>query len=263
MQNDPMIEQFIAWGQAHDSIRAVVLTSTRTRPDAQLDAFSDYDVILAVDAVAPWFEDRGWLGNFGDVLVVYRDPIRQVHGFERFAYITQYTHDHLKIDFTVMDAGLLAHLAGQSPLPPDLDVGYHVLLDKDGLTDGIQPPTYTAFIPQKPSETDYLETIEVFFHEATYVHKNIWRDELLPAKYSFDQVMKQQLLRRMLEWYVGVQTGWTVPVGALGKGLTRHIPAEWWEMLEQSYVGTGAAENLVALILLLDQIGRASCRERV
>ncbi len=65
-----MIQQLIAWVEHHESVRAVLLTSTRTMPGTTPDLFSDYDVILAVTDIHPFFEDRGWLEDFGSVLVV-------------------------------------------------------------------------------------------------------------------------------------------------------------------------------------------------
>jgi len=81
-------------------VRAMLLTSSRADPKAHLDLFSDYDVILVVTDIHPFFEDRTWLQDFGQVLVVYRDPIRLDYGLEAFAYITQY-EDGTKIDFTL------------------------------------------------------------------------------------------------------------------------------------------------------------------
>ena len=104
--HEAMLERLVRWASERDPVRAMLLTSTRSNPDAPTDLFSDYDVILAVTDVRPFFEDRSWLGDFGPVLVVYRDPIRQREGGESFAYITQYENG-LKIDFTVSSVGVL------------------------------------------------------------------------------------------------------------------------------------------------------------
>lgn len=248
--DDPVIRQFIAWGQTQEAVRALLLTSTRARPDALLDPFSDYDIIVAVSDIQPFFEDRRWLAYFGEVLALYRDPIQSILGFERFAYITQYAQDRLKIDFTILQADLLRHAADVPGLRDELDAGYRVLLDKDGLTAALPAPTYRAYLPAPPTQAEYLELVEVFLHEATYVAKNLWRDELLPAGYSFDHIMKGELLRRMLEWRVGTTCGWQVP-GVLGKGLKGRTPPDLWTVLESTYVGAGDAENWQALFELM------------
>ena len=49
----------------------MLLTSTRAVPNAPVDMLSDYDVILIVQDIRPFHEDRRWLEDFGDVLVAY------------------------------------------------------------------------------------------------------------------------------------------------------------------------------------------------
>ncbi|MGB3717316.1 MAG: aminoglycoside 6-adenylyltransferase [Candidatus Promineifilaceae bacterium] len=246
LRHDNNIQNIVNWGKQRPSVRALLLTSTRAMPDASLDRFSDYDVILAVTSVRPFYEDRNWLEDFGRVLVVYRDPIKGQHDLERFAYITQY-EDGLKIDFTLMTVGNLTRLAEESTLPDELDVGYVVLLDKDGLTSGLGPPTYRAHIPSRPAENTFLTVIEEFFHETTYVAKLLWRDELMPAKYSLDYVMKQVYLRQMLEWYLEVDNSWAIKPGALGKGMKKRLKPDIWTHLETTYVGPGLEDNWNAL----------------
>lgn len=250
-EDDKIIQRLIHWGEQRSSVRAMLLTSTRANPDAQKDIFSDYDVIVVVKNIQPYLEQDAWLEDFGRVLVVYRDPVRQEYGHDRFARITQY-EDGTKIDFTVWPVEILLAAVQDEQLVDNLDVGYAVLLDKDGLTNGLKAPTYTAHIPAPPSEEAYQTLIEVFFHEATYVAKNLWRDELLPVKYSLDQVMKQKKLRPMLEWRIEIDHDWSLKPGAYGKGLKKHLPPEIWSELEKTYVGPSTEENWQALFATID-----------
>ncbi|NDJ36560.1 MAG: aminoglycoside 6-adenylyltransferase [Chloroflexi bacterium] len=246
--SDPLVDRITAWARAHDQVHAALLTSTRARPGAVLDPLSDYDIVLGVEAVRPFFTDRGWLEHFGRVLVLYRDPLRRVCGYERFTYVNQY--EPHKIDFTVMETGLLRDLPASCALRDELDMGWRVLYDARGLT--LPDPTYSAYMLRPPTEARYHEAVETFLHEATYVAKNIWRDELLPAKYSFDHVMKQKLLRHMLEWHAGSTQGWTYTPGVVGRGLKQHIRADWWQQLESTYTGADAGASWAALFRLLD-----------
>jgi aminoglycoside 6-adenylyltransferase len=243
-----ILHRLVAWGERQPAVRAMLLTSTRAISNEPVDAFSDYDVILLVPNIHPFFEDRTWLDDFGPVLVVYRDPIQPEpgYGLERFAYVTQYANG-LKIDFILFPVELMRRIAKAERLPDVLDVGYHVLLDKDGLTTGLQPPTYRAHIPSPPGEEAYRTVVEDFFGDAPYVAKNLWRDELMPAKYSLDEVMKQHYLRQMLEWRIELDHGWSLKPGAHGKRLKQHLPPEIWSELERSYVGAGIEENWDAL----------------
>jgi aminoglycoside 6-adenylyltransferase len=246
IQEARILRQLKDWGEGQEPVRAMLLTSTRTRPGARVDLFSDYDVVLVVTDIQPFFTDRGWLEDFGRVLVVYRDPIKLEYGIERFAYITQY-EDGLKIDFTVWPVEMVPWLVAAPQLPDDLDVGYTILMDKDNLTAGLQTPTYAAHIPSPPTQAEYENRIEVFFHEATYVAKHLWRDDLMAAKYNLDYAMKMNKLRQMLEWRMEIDRGWSVKPGAYGRGLKQHLAPEIWQELERTYVGAGEQENWDAL----------------
>jgi aminoglycoside 6-adenylyltransferase len=250
---DDVIRRLVRWAEQQGLVRAMLLTSTRAIPNAPLDVFSDYDVVLVVQDIHPFFEDRTWLHDFGEVLVVYWDPIHPApdYGLEQVANVTQYA-EGLKIDFTLWPVALLRRIAQASTLPADLDAGYTILLDKDHLTDGMQPPTYTAYIPAPPADETYQKVVEDFFSDAPYVAKCLWRDELLPAKWCLDYDMKHNFLRQMLEWRMECDYDWAIPAGALGKGLKKRLPPETWSQLERTYVGAGMAENWAALFRTIE-----------
>src|SRR5574339_481793 len=103
-----VIYSLIQWAEHKASIRAMLLTSTRAVPNATVDELSDYDVVLFVEDVHPFHEDRRWLDYFGEVLVAYWDPIYPDpdFGLEKFGNVTQYA-DGLKIDFTLLSVAWL------------------------------------------------------------------------------------------------------------------------------------------------------------
>jgi aminoglycoside 6-adenylyltransferase len=257
LQEDRIIQQLMDWAETRETVRAMLLTSTRTSPNARVDVFSDYDVILVVTDIHPLFADRAWLEDFGRVLVLYRDPIKLRYGVESFAYITQY-EDGLKIDFTLWPVEMVSRIAAAQHLPDDLDIGYSILMDKDGLTTGMQAPTYRAHIPSPPSQEEYKTRIEVFFHEATYVAKHLWRGDLMAAKYNLDYAMKLVKLRQMLEWRMEIDHDWAVKPGAYGKGLERYLASETWLELESTWVGAGEQENWDALFKTIDLYRRVA-----
>jgi aminoglycoside 6-adenylyltransferase len=226
---DNVIRELVRWAEQLSSIRAMLLTSTRAIPGASVDIFSDYDVVLVVEDIHPFFEDRSWLEDFGKVLVVYWDPIHRDPDYEieKVANVTQYA-EGLKIDFTLWPVELMRKIVQAPALTAELDAGYRILMDKDGLTEGMKPPTYSAYIPVPPTDEAYQKWIEDFFSDAPYVAKCLLREELLPAKWCLDYDMKHVYLRPMLEWRVEVEHGWSIPVGSLGKGLKKRLPSEIW-----------------------------------
>src|SRR5262245_7395436 len=120
---DEVVERIVQWAEREPLVRAVLLTSSRAIPHAHTDAFSDYDVILVLRDIQPFFADRIWLETFGPVLALYRDPLISERGLQRSAYVTQYENG-LKIDFNLWPVELLQQIAGEPELPREFDAGY-------------------------------------------------------------------------------------------------------------------------------------------
>jgi aminoglycoside 6-adenylyltransferase len=213
-----------------------------------VDELSDYDIFLVVQDINPFFLERTWINDFGEVLITYWDEIYSDPGFsiEKFANVIQYSSG-LKIDFTLWPVSILQSIVSTSKLPDELDGGYKILMDKDHLTQGILPPTGKAYIPKQPTLDTYLKSINDFLSDAPYVAKCLWRNELMPAKWAMDYDMKQLDLKRMLEWRAEIEHGWSIPMGWLGKGLKRQLPPETWEDFEKTYVGRRLEDNWEAL----------------
>ena len=245
-KDEEMLECFRHWGESQPLVRAMVLTSTKAVPDSTGDLFSDYDVILALREVQPFYEDRDWLEAFGRVLVLYRDPLKAEHSYPKSGYVIQF-EDGLKIDFTLWSVEILQRVVAEPELDPEFDAGYRVLLDKDHLTEGLKPPTYKAYIPAPPTEAEYQAEVETFFLETTYVAKLLWRDDLMAVKFLLDYCMKQEHLRPMLEWRVEIDHGWSVKPGPYGRGLKKWVRPELWEELESTYIGPELEANWEAM----------------
>lgn len=256
---EQVIRDLIQWADGKPAIRAMLLTSTRAVPDAVVDAYSDYDVILVVTDIRPFHVDRTWVNHFGEVVVGYWDPIQPDpdFGMEAFGNVIQYVGG-LKIDFTLWPAEMLNHTVHTATLPAELDAGYRILLDKDGLTNELKPPTYQAYIVRPPDEIAFQKCIEDFYSNAPYVAKCLLRGELFPMKWALDDDMKRLFLRQMLEWRMAMDHGWAVTSGAIGKGLKKRFPPALWTQLEETYAGADIEENWNALfktMALYRQVG--------
>jgi aminoglycoside 6-adenylyltransferase len=257
--SDVIIRKLQQWATQRESVRAMLLTSTRANPHAAVDAYSDYDIILVVSELHPYYEDRRWLDQFGKVLVAYWDTPNPMpgYGLETFGNVVQYANG-LKIDFTLWSVDLLRRILQEETLLPELDNGYAVLMDKDSLTVGMPPPAYSAFIPKPPTDEAFHQFVEEFLSDAPYVAKCLLRDELFPAKWCLDYDMKHVYLRPMLEWRVEIDHNWSLPMDHMGKGLKKKLPARIWSRLEKTYAGAGIEENWDALMhtmALFRQVG--------
>jgi aminoglycoside 6-adenylyltransferase len=151
--------------------------------------------------------------------------------------------DGTKIDWTLWPAHA-PELVAERGLPDNLDVGYRVLLDRDGSTAHWAPPTYSAHIPSRPSEAEYLALVEEFWWSATYVAKARVRGEHFFARYILDVDMTYGVLRRMLEWLLETQRDWCWKPGAYGRGLERDLPPDLAAALEAAH---DSFESTIAL----------------
>jgi aminoglycoside 6-adenylyltransferase len=224
------LHQLVAWGQARDLVRAMVLTSTRAIPGVAVDILSDYDVIVYVREVLPFYECRDWLAVFGEVLALYHDPLETRDGFQSAGFVVQFVGG-LKIDFTILAVEALTKIVQEQTLPAEYDAGYRVLLDKDHLAQGLPTPTYQAYIPKPPSQERFNEVIDSFFLDATYVARYLWRQEVLAARAILEQYMKLENLLPILWWLVEIDQGWKVKPGLYGRGLRKWLRPDLWQKL--------------------------------
>src|SRR5579859_5396082 len=82
-QEQEVIDRLVAWGTTHPLIRAMILTSSRARPDGLVDLLSDYDLILAVSDVKPFAFDDAWLAGYDRPMVRWGDQ-SEMHGLSTY-----------------------------------------------------------------------------------------------------------------------------------------------------------------------------------
>jgi aminoglycoside 6-adenylyltransferase len=240
-----VLAPLIAWAETEPAVQAMVMTSTRARPDGPVDLLSDYDVIVLVDDVPAFVAREAWLEARPGSLARWGDES------ERFGEPTVFRgvvySDGTKIDWSIWPDTLLELVAAAPELPDQLDVGYRVLLDKDGRTSGWPPATHRAHIPHPPAADEYRAIVEEFWWSTTYVAKSLWRSEVVHAKFALDTDAKLGALRPMLEWLIELGRDWSWKPGAYGRGLEQALPSDLRAELEATYVGAGIEENWEAL----------------
>jgi aminoglycoside 6-adenylyltransferase len=232
---DAVLARIVAWGEREDAVRALVLTSGRAVEGGRADLLSDYDVVAVLSEVARFDAEAA----YGSPLARWGDE-HPVHGVRTFFRGVVY-EDGVKVDWSLWPVEA-ARLVGEHGLTDDLDVGYRVLLDKGGLTASWPPPSFRAHIPGRPTEQEYVALVEEFWWGATYVAKSLWRGELFFARFVLDADLRHAALRRMLEWLVETEHGWSLRPGAYGRGLERLLPAGLAGELEATYAAADGWE---------------------
>ena len=248
-----MVRQVLAWANETQNVRAVLLTSTRADPTSHVDVLSDYDIELIVRDLDPFLQGDGWLARFGEVLVRWpHKPARDGASVTRLVIF----ENAPRIDFQIKLPELLERDVSAPVLPASYDIGYEVILDKDGLTSDLAPPTHTAYRTQPPTEDRFDWIAHHFWWNATYVAKYLYRDELFFAKYMLDDALHHEYLHTAIAWHIGMKNNWSINPGVRGKWFKMYLEPEIWADVEQTFAGADREENWRALFRAGEVFGR-------
>lgn len=244
-----IFDMLLDWAKSNEEIRTIILTNSRAKLEASKDLFSDYNVELLVKDLQPFLSDE-WVGNFGAIISLR--PLKAVVNENWVTRLVLY-EDGVRIYFQISTNESVKQLTKASRLPPEYDNGYKVLLDKDNLTHGIKPSSYSAFVTKKPTEEDYTKLMNDFWWNAIYVAKNLWRNELYSSKFMLDNVIRFSLLfQKVTEWYIGVQHGWNVNPNKSGRWLKNYLDMQTWMDLEMIFAEANKEDNWKAMFRSAD-----------
>ena len=248
-----MLELIVNTAREDERIRAVILNGSRVNPNAPRDIFQDFDLIYFVTDVASFRADEGWIDRFGERMILQMpddmgDPPPEKNA--GFAYLMQFT-DGNRIDLNLFPVDRLSELEDDS-----LSL---LLLDKDGLFGQLPPPSESSYLPQPPTAKAFADCCNEFWWVCPYVAKGLWRGEITYARYMLDQVVRDQLMK-MLMWYIGVKTQFSVNPGKFGKYYSRHLEPKLWEQLLKTYSDAGIENTWQALFAMCDLFRTAAQR---
>ncbi|OGO30233.1 MAG: aminoglycoside adenylyltransferase [Chloroflexi bacterium RBG_16_54_18] len=228
-----------------DRIRAVILNGSRANPGSPRDIFQDFDIVYIVTDVGSFTADAHWIERFGEMMVLqmpddmHEPPPDKNAGF---AYLMQFT-DGNRIDLNLYP---LARLDEREKDSLSL-----LLLDKDGLLGTLPPASEIDYLPKPPTSKAFSDCCNEFWWVCPYVAKGLWRGEIAYARYMFDQVVRDQLMK-MLVWYIGVKTQFSVNPGKFGRYFASYLEPELWELLLQTYSDAGIENTWQALFTMCD-----------
>lgn len=250
-----MAKEVTDWAKEINNIRGVLLTSNRANPNATLDVLTDYNIEVFVEDFQPFLKGYQWLEAFGDILVCspYK-PALDEKGNILWCHVI--FKDGPEIHLAIQLVKEMENYVQDATLDPSLDIGYKILLDKDGKLEGLAPPTYTAYRTKPPTEFEYQDLINNFWWSITYVAKNLFRDQLFFAKYQLDGALHHKHLYTTLSWHIGMKNNWKSDPGRQGKWLKRYLDAETWTEIEATFAGAGLEENWKAMFKTAEMFGR-------
>jgi aminoglycoside 6-adenylyltransferase len=236
-----VLADVIAWANAEQNVRALVLTGSAARGPQDLHELSDLDVELYVKVPSVLLEHSGWYEQFGEVLVVESLDNPGWHP-TRLVYYTGG-----KIDFMIAPADALRVASYARP--------FRVLVDKDGTARDLS----TSHVPDNiPTVSAFMECVDGFYAAAIMCAKCIVRNEPWLAKLR-DWESKQSLLR-MIEWDHKARYGLVYDTWYQGKHLQRWADNDVLMALDNCWSGFGPSQTAAALLASVDLFERLRAR---
>ncbi|MCJ7934837.1 MAG: AadS family aminoglycoside 6-adenylyltransferase [Chryseobacterium sp.] len=245
------LEQIIHWAENNPDIRAVLLTSSLVNPYAPVDDFSDLDVELVFESRSAYETGNEWISLFGDPISMIEEKDSVFEGKHAMKMVLY--KDHVKVDFKLYQVSEFVEEIKQETLPGDWDVGYKVLVDKDGLTKDMKLPGYQSVMIQKPTEQQFQQLINDFWWDTTYVAKCLKRGDIFYAKFMSENILRTDYLVPLIEWNIAGNHNWdNITTNKHGRLFKKYLPEELWNRIEATFSGSHPEENWTALFKFAD-----------
>lgn len=247
---DEKLQKIIDWAKENNDIKAVLLTSSLANPFAPVDDFSDIDIELVFDDIDSYQFSNQWVSLFGCPIAMVEEDESYFEGKHAMKMVLY--DDYVKVDFKLYKKSEFLNDVQETELPEDWDIGYKVLLDKEGITALLQPPTYQSAIIKKPSEIRYHQLLNDFWWDMTYVVKCLVRDDLFYAKFMSENMMRTDYLVPLVEWYIASEHNWNITVNKHGRLFKKYLPPDLWKRIERTFSGSNMEDNWIALFAYAD-----------
>lgn len=244
---EEMFALFKRIARSDERVRAMTLEGSRANPGIAPDVWQDYDLTFLVKDVGEFTRSDEWLTGFGELLLLQKPEAMAL--FEPgipegwFSYLMLFT-DGVKIDLTLVPAADTARYFRQDPL-------IRVLLDKDGLCQGLSEPSDRPFWVQKPDAAFVRDCTNEFCMSSTYLARGILRKEWLSACWMMEQVTRVELLR-MLGYLAGARQGFPLNTGKHDKWLPRYLSEAERALLAETYRLGDIGQARRALVAAMD-----------
>lgn len=247
-----MLELILSVAKADERIRAVYMNGSRANPKVPKDKYQDFDIVYVVAETASFLADKRWIDVFGDIAVVQEPDSNDLGWGGHADHSRSYTwlmlfKDGNRIDLHIQIKGVTDEVYTTDSLTVPL-------LDKDHILPPIPPSDDRGYWTQKPSRPQYDGSCNEFWWCLNNVAKGIARDQLPYAMRMYHEVVHVQL-DKMLEWYIGIHTDFSVSTGMWGKYFKKYLPGGLYDKYSGTYSDSDY-ENLWAAVFTVCELFR-------
>lgn len=221
-----MLDLIIETATDDPRIRAAYMEGSRANPNIPRDIFQDYDIVYIVTETKSFREDKDWINHFGERLYMQypEESIYYAADVEKsYGWLIQFA-DGNRLDLHVCTLELAVN---------NLEL-YRTLVDKDNIMPKRQTISDERYWVKRPSFEEFSSTCNEFWWCLNNVAKGLWRAEI---PYVMDMINFQvrPMLRRLLEWKIGIDNNFSVNVGKSAKYMDKYIPKEIYKKYLQTY----------------------------
>lgn len=244
------LSSIIEWAERNKDVRVLLLTSSLANPLAPVDQFSDLDIEFVFEKNTGYISDKSWTLSFGNPIAMIEEDescFDNKHAMKMVLY-----DDGVKVDFKLYSKSKFLKETQQKELPEDWDIGYKILVDKDGITKEMLKPTHQVSIIKKPSEKEFQSILNDFWWDTTYVAKCIARDEIFYAKFMSETIIRIEYLIPLIQWYIASEHNWNITTNKHGRLFKKYLNSEIWAKTEQTFSGSKLKDNWNALFAMAE-----------
>lgn len=221
-----MFDLILGTAKEDERIRAVIMNGSRANPDAPKDRFQDYDIVYVVREFETFTCDHSWIDMFGARIILQMpEAMRNPCGDGRFIYLILFD-DCNRIDLTLIPLEKRELISNDSASV--------ALLDKDDILPKFPPASGSDYHIKPPSELFFTSCCNDFWWCLQYTAKGIARDELPYAMGMLNNFVRHEL-HDMISWHIGVEHGFGIPAGKMGKYFKRYLAPEHYEKYRKTY----------------------------
>ncbi|MDM5337529.1 aminoglycoside 6-adenylyltransferase [Fictibacillus enclensis] len=248
-----MLEKLQSFAKKEEDIRAMILNGSRVDEKVEPDIFQDYDVVCLTTDVALYRENRQWIKQFGEIMIMQTPDDRGISRSEektgKFTCLLQFENGE-RLDITFFPVDNIHSMQHESLSK--------VMLDKDGLLDELPPPSNKDYVTLPPLEKEFSDCCNEFWWVSTYIAKGLWRKELSYAKAMFEGPVRAMLIL-MLRWHIGQKNNFSVDSGKSGKYFENYLEEEVWNQFVKTYPD-GDYENIWDALFKMGSLFRMLAR---
>jgi len=228
-----MFDLILGQAKRDERIRAVYMNGSRTNSNVPKDKYQDYDIVYVVTETESFIKDRSWIDELGEILIMQEpdsndcawganmDPSRS------YGFLMIFT-DGNRIDLHV-------EIADETVFDDKLTI---ILLDKDGILPTLPPPTDIDYHVKHPTKEQFRGQCNEFWWCLNNMAKGIARDELPYVMHMYGYVRTP--LEHMLDWYIGIDTDFSVSPGKSGKFYKKYLPKDMYDAYLKTYCEANA-----------------------